>query len=86
MLVLSIGLVVFSMASLLVAAVVTLRIDDKPEGNDDGDDWRWRKPSPADPPPRPLGDGPIDWGQFDRLREHWERPPVRWDGSPARVG
>jgi hypothetical protein len=38
----------------------------------DGEDWRWRRP-PEDPPPKPRGDGPLDWAVFDQLRAQWER-------------
>jgi hypothetical protein len=38
----------------------------------DGEDWRWRRP-PGDPPPKPRGDGPVDWLVFDQVRAQWER-------------
>ncbi|HUO71919.1 MAG TPA: hypothetical protein VMU39_14190 [Solirubrobacteraceae bacterium] len=44
-------------------------------GEDGGDDWHGGGPPPDDPPPRPPGD-PIDWEQFDRLRQGWDRVPA----------
>lgn len=43
----------------------------------DGDDRRWRGPSPDDPAPDPIDEGPIDWERFDRLRAGWARARVR---------
>jgi hypothetical protein len=41
------------------------------EPGSDGDDWRRQGP-PDDPPPKPSGDGPVDWARFDRVRARWE--------------
>ena len=45
-------------------------------GGSDGDD-RLPDPPPDGPPSSPLGHGPLDWAQFDRLRARWERRALR---------
>lgn len=46
------------------------------DSDDDDDDWRRGGPPPEDEPPPGVGDGPLDWDQFDRVRARWERVPA----------